>query len=110
MIELWRNVWINSIEKILKLLSWINISDICQDFHFFLEFIFQKPIVNPDNSLNINSTNNILHQILRMETGFNQINTTYKPLLTHFTLLQSNIPSGLKLGQKLSYWYFINIS
>ncbi len=65
--------------------------------------------MNSDNSLNVDATDYIFHQILGVETRFDQIYTAYKPLFACFPLLQTNIASCLELCEQFSDGNFINI-
>ena len=87
MVEFWGYVRVDSVEKILKLFSWVDICDISKNFHLFLELILEETVVNTNDTFNINPGNHIFHEILRMETRFDEIDATHEPLLTCFTLL-----------------------
>lgn len=87
MIELWGYIGVDSIEEILKLLSGVDIGDICKNFHLFLELILEETVVNTNHAFDIYPRNDVFHEILRMETGFDEIDATHEPFFTGFALL-----------------------
>ena len=66
--------------------------------------------MNPYNSLNVDSTDDIFHQILRVKTRFYQINTANEPLFACFPFLKTNIASCLELSKQLPDRNFIDVS
>lgn len=67
MFEFGRYIGVDSVEEIFELFARIDVGDVGQHFHFFLELIFEKAIVDPDDSLDVNIGNNILHEVLGVE-------------------------------------------
>ena len=103
MFQFRRNVRVNTIEKILKLLPRVYIGDIGKNFHLFFEFVLQKPVVNPDNSLDIDSSDDVFHEVFRMEPGFDEVDTTHKPLLCCFAFLEPYVSSRLEFSHQFPY-------
>jgi hypothetical protein len=58
--------------------------------------------MDPNHSLDIDIVNNILHEVFRMEPGFNQIHTACKPFLCLLALLQPDVSSCLKLSDEFT--------
>jgi hypothetical protein len=67
MLQLGRHVGVDSVEKILKLSSRIDVGDVGEYLHFFLELIFEKPIVDSDHSFDVDVGYNIFHQVFGVE-------------------------------------------
>ena len=110
MLQFWRNVWVNPIEKILKLLPRVDVGYVSQNFHLFFELVLQKSVVNPDNSFDIDASDDVFHEIFRMEPGFDEVDTTHKPLFCCFAFLEPNVSSRLELSHQFPYWYFVDLS
>ena len=66
--------------------------------------------MNPHDPLDIDVSYHVLHEVLRVETRFNQVDTTHKPLLCGFSLLQTDVPSGFELGQQFPDGDFVDFS
>ena len=110
MLQLWRNVRIKSVKQILQLFSGVDVCDIGQHFHFLFELIFQKSVVNSYNSLDVDSSNIELWQIIHMKPGFYQIDATHIPFVWSFTFLQSDISTCLEFCFKSTNTGFVGIS
>jgi hypothetical protein len=108
-LQLRGDVGVDSIEEVFKLLSRVDVGDVCQDLHLFLKLILQEPVVDPDDPLDVDSTDDILHEIFGMEPGLDQIHTAHKPLLSVLSLLQANVSSRLELGQQFPNGYLVDV-
>lgn len=104
------NIGIYSIEKILKLFSRVDIGDISKDFHLFFKLILQESVMNADNSLDVDAAYNILHEIFRVEPGFDEVDAADEPLLTCLAFLQPDVASSFELCKQFSYGNLVDFS
>jgi tRNA(Ile)-lysidine synthase TilS/MesJ len=104
------DVGIHSIEKILKLFSRVDVGNVCKYLHLFFKFVLQESVMDADDSLDIYATNHILHEVFRVEPGFDEVNAADEPLLTRFAFLQPDVASGFEFGEQFSDGNLINFS
>lgn len=109
MVKLRGNVGVNSIKQILQLLPGVDIGDVSQNFHLFLKLILEEPVVDADDSLDVNAADHVLHQVLRVEPRFYEVHATHEPLFAGLPLLQPDVSSCFELGQQLADGDFVDI-
>ena len=63
-----------------------------------------------DHSLDVDATDHILHEILRMETRLDQIDATHEPLLIGLALLQSDVAACFELSEEFPDGHLVDIS
>ena len=66
--------------------------------------------MNPDNPLDMDATDDILHEVLGMKPRLDEIDTTNKPFFGCLPLFQTDISSRLKLSQQFPDGNLVDIS
>lgn len=61
-----------------------------------------------DDSLYVDVSDDVLHEVFGVETRFNQVYTADEPLLGSFSLFQPDVSSCFKLGQQLPDGDFVD--
>lgn len=66
--------------------------------------------MNSDDSFDVDTSNDIFHEILGMESWFYEVNAADKPFLGIFALFETDVASCLEFCEKFSDGDFVDLS
>ena len=92
-----------TVKQVLQRFLVVGVGDVDQRLHLLLELVPQEPVVDANNSADINVNHIEATHIFRVEPRLDQIHAGNVPLLVAFTLLQTDIPAGLQLSDQFMY-------
>lgn len=87
----------------------VHVGDIGEHFHFLLELVLQETVVDADNPFDVDVADDVLHEVFRVETRLDQVDTAHEPLLRGLPLFQTDVPSRLELSQQLPDRYLVHV-